>query len=106
MDVHMARRKRSEARAAGDPNWRKIKAVAPKKKPEFDGRLAYLMTWYREIRGKQSRGYHHEPVAFTEILAYFTLYRLEWDAFDVETLGLLDDVWRNSLPKPKTGGDS
>lgn len=102
----MARRKRSEARAAGDPNWRKIKAVAPKKKPEFDGRLAYLLTWYREIRGKQQRGFHHEPVAFTEILAYFTLYRLEWDAFDVETLGSLDDVWRNSLPKPKTGGDS
>ncbi len=101
----MARKKRSEARAAGDPNWRKIKAVAPKKPPEFDGRLAYLLTWYREIRGKQQRGFHHEPIAFTEILAYFTLYQIEWDAFDVETLGLLDDVWRNSLPK-KTGGDS
>ena len=41
----------------------------------------------------------HQAVPYSEILAFRTVYDLDLDAFDVDTLRRLDAVWLKSRPK-------
>lgn len=66
--------------------------------------LAYILTWYDELRAQNANGWRFEPVGYEAILAYRALHDLEMDSDDVSLLVVIDVIWRNSQPKPKTGG--
>lgn len=76
----------------------------PKKTPEIP--LLYLLVYYEELRQANPIGFSVQPVSFGEILAYMTLFRIDYDAFDIETIRRLDVVWLKCLPKhdPKDKG--
>lgn len=63
-----------------------------------------MLQWYEELRGSNSRGWHFEPISYSEILAYKTLHELEMDGIDVSLLIVLDGLWMKTQPKPKTKG--
>jgi hypothetical protein len=69
----------------------------PKKEPDFP--LIYLLVYYEELRQANPVGFTVQPLSFTEILAYMTLYKVPYDAFDIETIRRLDVVWLKCLPK-------
>ena len=59
------------------------------------------MAWYNEIRSQNVRGWHFEPISFTEIMNYSAAYRLDIRPWEVEILCLLDGIWRKVVPKQK-----
>ncbi len=61
--------------------------------------LWYLLDWYMEIRSATPAGMGYQGVSYQEILAFKTLYELDLDAFDADTLRRLDTVWLKSRPK-------
>lgn len=73
-----------------------------KKRPWNDHRLAYLIEWYRLIRSGAQSGFGHQPIAWSEMLAFRALFRLDVDPFDAEALRRLDVVWLKCLPKPES----
>lgn len=95
-------KKAAIAKGLPPPVWRpgvKSKTAVARNKVLEGLDLLYLLTWYEEIRRANQVGLGVNPIPFTEILAYMTLYRIDWDGFDVETLRELDDVWVKCLPK-------
>lgn len=84
-----------------DPASVRKRAAAKKRKAAkvVEIPLEYLLVYYEEIRQANPTGFSVQPIPFTEILAYVTLYRIPWDAFDIETIRRLDVVWLNCLPK-------
>ena len=72
---------------------------------EWDGEpppeIAYLLGWYNERRARTLRGFAGEPVQFSEILAFKTLYELNVDPFDTWMLTRLDGLWLAAAAKVK-----
>jgi hypothetical protein len=59
-----------------------------------------LVDWYFELRSANPAGFgHHQPLTYSEILAFKTVYELDLDAFDVDTLRRLDALWLKLRPK-------
>ncbi len=80
--------------------WAKLAERSQRRQKDPPPELAYLAVWYEELRAGMPRGMHHEPLSHAEIYAYRELYGLEMDAFDIETLRVVDTIWRKCLPKP------
>lgn len=52
-----------------------------------------------ELRASNPAGMGHQAVSYSEILAFRTLYGIELDAFDLDTLRRLDALWLMLRPK-------
>lgn len=86
---------------AGVPGYSLELAERP---PEQDvhEEFLYLMTWYGDIRNRQQRGQHFEPVSLEAIRTFehfLAKVGLEMTAFDWHMLCRLDDVWMDCVPK-------
>lgn len=67
----------------------------------MDDDVAHLLTWYTDIRNRQSFGYRFEPVSIEAIRGYEAFLAkldLSMTAFDEEMIYRLDAVWMDSQP--------
>lgn len=63
--------------------------------------VAYLLIWYADLRGSNPRGWHYEPLSYSEIDAYSRMFRLRIDPFEILALRQLDQVWMKAQPEPE-----
>jgi hypothetical protein len=84
------------------PTLDRLKKAKWQSKPPAE--LRYLLAWYNEIRGRNPRGMHVEPVPISEMLAYSTAYQILIEPWEIDVLCRLDGVWLECVPKPEKPG--
>lgn len=66
----------------------------------LDREFQHLLVWYMDLRARTVRGFHTEPIQFSEIEAYGRIYKLDIEAFEVEMLCKVDGIWLD-VNRPK-----
>jgi len=55
--------------------------------------MQYIWKYFLDLNRKRlNNGYGALPITYTEILAYFSLYKIEYDEMEVEILNILDSI--------------
>lgn len=70
--------------------------------PGEGGQFEHLTIWHRDIRRRQQRGQHFEPIELQAILTYehfLAKLGIEMTAFDWDMIFRIDDIWQDCVPK-------
>ena len=55
--------------------------------------MKYVWKYYTDLNNKRTNtGYGHLPIQYSEIKAYFDLYNIEYEPFEVYIIEVLDGV--------------
>lgn len=60
---------------------------------ELPESMRYIWKYFLDLnRKRQSNGYSALPLQYSEILAYFSLYHIQYDTIELHILSVLDNV--------------
>lgn len=54
--------------------------------------MKYIWKYFLDLNAKRQTGFGVSPLAYNDILAYFTLYKIEYDDFEIAMIEALDGV--------------
>ena len=54
--------------------------------------MKYIWKYFLDLNAKRQNGFGPSPIGYHDMLAYFTLYRIEYDDFELAMIEELDRV--------------